>query len=419
MDFSVILTSPSLALSGVNVFSANLIQGLLKNNIPAHFLVTDPDRKEPIPLPISSEIPVKYLPVDRYNSLNERWKALIDYLEKQAPCIYIPNYDFRHSCISPRLSNRVAIVGIVHSDETCHYEHVARLGNYWNAIVTVSQVVAKKTTALNPEWSEKLFNIPIGVPIPDSFKERFVDAKSPLKIVYAGRLTQYQKRIFDLPKIVGLLRDFKIPIQVTIVGDGSEKGDLFNLFEPCVEQDIVRFTGILSNQETAEILEQNDAIILTSEFEGLPNVLLEAMGRGCIPVVTDIPSGISELVRDGLNGYLVPVGDVQTFAERLAILQQDLVKRREMSLNAYAIVRNSKYTVQSMVESYIGLFNHLMCELESGNYNRPPGKIIPRPDLQPDRGWRSLIPTPIKRVYHHVKADWFTIDSTKISNLNC
>ena len=57
-----------------------------------------------------------------------------------------------------------------------------------------------------------------------------------------------------------------------------------------------------------QILEQQDAYILTSEFEGMPNALNEAMARGCVPVVTDIRSGIPELVRYGVNGYRVPVG---------------------------------------------------------------------------------------------------------------
>ena len=52
-----------------------------------------------------------------------------------------------------------------------------------------------------------------------------------------------------------------------------------------------------------------DLYLLTSDYEGMPNSLMEAMGAGLPCIATDCPTGPSELIEDGKSGFLVPVGD--------------------------------------------------------------------------------------------------------------
>src|SRR5262249_21337421 len=146
------------------------------------------------------------------------------YLENLAPCIYIPNYDFIHSSVSPCLSEGVAIVGIVHSDDPQHYEHVSRLGRYWNAIVAVSPPIAAQTIALDPSFCSREAVVPYGIAVADSLRD--VREDSVLRIVYAGRLVENQKRILDLPRIVRVLVDRGVPVQLSIAGSGPDQGIL-------------------------------------------------------------------------------------------------------------------------------------------------------------------------------------------------
>ena len=380
--FRIILASPFWGLSGVNVFSVNLVRGLLDRGISAHILLSGLDYNAHRPMQLPADIPVERLPVKENDNWHIRWRTTIRYLEEQAPCIYIPNADFQHSCVSPKLSNSVGIVGIVHSDDPMHYEHVARLGKYWNAIVAVSKTVAEKTVKLDPVFSQKLVVIPYGVSTPSSYPQRRQSADAPLRVVYAGRLVQYQKRILDLPKIVEASLKQQVSIKLSIIGSGLEQEQLIDASKYLIEKGAVQFLGTLSNEKVLECFEQNDVFILTSDFEGLPVSLIEAMGRGCIPVVTDINSGIPELIGDGENGYRIPVGDIQTFAARLATLQKDVNKRREISLNAYRTISENRYRTQDMVESYIKLFQQVIRDIESGSYRRPRGKILIPPYFQ-------------------------------------
>lgn len=160
----------------------------------------------------------------------------------------------------------------------------------------------------------------------------------------------------------------------------------------------MRFLGTLPNARVLEIFEQSDVFILTSDYEGLPLSLLEAMGRGCVPVVTDIRSGIPELVRDGVNGYRVPVGDIQAFAERLSSLQRQPALRRQLASQAHQTIRTEGYDVERMVERYLMLFERVLREAETGVYRRPRGKILPPPSLQAEASWVASLPAPLRSI---------------------
>jgi glycosyltransferase involved in cell wall biosynthesis len=375
MNMNIVVGSSIWSLNGVNIFSANLVRGLLAKGISAHILLTEGKGYDPKPMQLPSDIPVHALPVGCFDSYQVRWSVMHRYLASYAPCIYIPNYDYNHSCISPKLPNNVGIVGIAHSDDPREYDHVKRLGKYWNQIVAVSEVIAQKTKISNPEFSEKLVTIPYGVEIPLQRTHRSFSEKTPLKIIYAGVLNQYQKRVLDIPRIAQQLLALNVPFELTIAGGGIEQENLIAASKSLIQQGIVRFIGLVPNSKIPELHHQHDVFIMTSAYEGLPNALIEAMGSGCVPVVTDIESGIPELIRDNFNGYRVPVGDIQMFAKRLAELQQDSSLRQRLSTNAYNTVDRGTYRIQDMVARYLSVFEQVLDEIEQGTYQRPQGAI--------------------------------------------
>ncbi len=376
LKFNVTFSSPVYSLSGVNTSATYLIRHFLNNGIPSNFLLTDVNPIDFVPLPIPPDIPIESLPVKPDDSWQTCWNALIHYLEKRSPCIYLPGYDWEYSCVSPKLSSQVGIVGVLHSDEQIYYDSVSSLGKYWNAIIAVSETIAEKVIEIDKTFKKKLTVIPYGVPT-NSFPKRRLKADAPLKIVYTGRIIQDQKRILDLLKIVNVLMEKQIPFKMTIIGDGLERYHMETALKTLVERNIVKFLGTLSAEETIEHLTNQDVFILTSEFEGFPVSLLEAMSRGCIPVVTDIRSGIPELVGHGINGYRVPIGDIQGFSEHLALLQRNLDLRHKMSLKNFSIIKKGGYNIECIAQRYIKVFQQVMEEITMGSYRRPEGEIHP------------------------------------------
>lgn len=403
--FNVIFSSAYWDLSGVNTVSVNLIRGLRASGVSAKILRTKPYKEGVNPMPFPSDIPVDKLPVNQRDTWPNRWDKMIRYLEKQSPCIYIPNYDWDHSCISPKLSNKVIIVGIIHSDDPLHYEHISRLGNYWNAIVAVSKTLQEKTAEKYPHLTSQLLTIPNGVSIPNKLPQRLLKPKIPLKIVYTGRLVSYQKRVFDLPKIIFKLLEKQVKVHLKIIGDGKDANELKEICQPLIEQGSIEFLGTLPNEKVLDIYQENDVFLLTSDFEGMPISLLEAMGRGCIPVVTDIASGIPELVHHGVNGFRVPIGDIEQFADLLTVLHQNLNRRQEMALNAYQKISEGGYRTEDMVKQYINLFEWLREQVVTGLYQRHRGQILPPPQLrnQLHTSWKNQLPSPILKLGNYGK----------------
>ena len=325
--FKVIVGATYWALNGVNVFSVNLVRGLRAKGIDAHILLTEESsvliHVNDARMEQPDDIPFERLPVERRRSWGGHWGAMVRYLEDNAPCVYIPNSDWRHSCVSPLLSDNVGLIGVVHSDDPLHYDHVKRLGRYWNAIATTSHTIARKTLDLDASLRERLQVIPIGVDIPATPPNPRVDSAERLKVIYPGTLKQHQKRVLDLPKVIAAAVARNVPVSLTIAGGGPDEERLKAACQELVDQGVIKFLGVVNHDRVLDLLEAHDVFILTSEFEGMPNALLEAMGRGCVPLVTDMESAVPELVRNGESGYVVPIGDIDAFAERLEQLRSD------------------------------------------------------------------------------------------------
>jgi glycosyltransferase involved in cell wall biosynthesis len=395
-------------VGGVPTFVTHLVRYLNARNIPTQVIWTYPDMYDSKPLPLPPDVPVTKGPWPDHAPPRIRWKALARYLEGLTPCIYLPNDDWWHSCVSARLPDRVAVVGHIHTDCAMGYEHFAWLGKYWNVTVAVSNLIREKAASLCPELAQRLTVIPYGVSIPPHPPQRMAAAGEPLQIVYSGRLIQEQKRILDLPGIVHELVRRRIPVRLNIAGGGWDEAELKGACQELAHQGLIRFCGILSQEQLANLYEQSDVFILTSEYEGLPLALLEAMGHGCVPVVTDISSGIPEVVRNEVNGYLVPVGSTHAFAARLAALYHDLDQRRKLAESAFATVSQGGYRIEDMGAHYVELFQRVWREIDNRTYRRPQGKVRPPPFMGT---WKDRLPRPVlalgsrcKRMLHRAQS---------------
>jgi glycosyltransferase involved in cell wall biosynthesis len=398
----IIVASPRWVVNGVNVFSENLVRGLGARGVSAHLLITGSNEGDAKLMSLPRDIRVHHLPVEDRMSWRARWNCMIDYLKDRAPCIYIPNHDYEYSCVAPGLPRNVGVIGVVHSDDPLHYAHARDLGRHWNATVAVSRSIADNLASSEPELATRMRVIHHGVPAESELRRTREDRSSPLRIVYVGRLVELQKRVFDLPRIMEALERRGVPAILTVVGGGEDRRALESLARPCVERGTIRFAGILSNSEITRELRDHDALILTSDFEGFPLSVLEAMASGCIPVVTAIRSGIPELVCDGESGYVVEVGDIEGFAERLAGLQRDAQLRERLSQRAFGALHEGGFTAEVMIDRYLDLFRGVEKEMRDGAFQRPSGRVKALSWARPS--WKDRLHPSIRRTLARAKA---------------
>ena len=149
-----------------------------------------------------------------------------------------------------------------------------------------------------------------------------VDRSAPGKrLIFVGRLAPIKGVSVLLDAFAGT-RDAHPDGHLTIVGDGPLRADLEAQAQRLGVSDSVTFTGYLSTEEVAAQLDASDVFVLPSFSEGVPVVLMEAMAAR-MPVIGPKVAGVEELVEDGVSGFAVPPGDVETLRARIVELMAD------------------------------------------------------------------------------------------------
>jgi glycosyltransferase involved in cell wall biosynthesis len=123
----------------------------------------------------------------------------------------------------------------------------------------------------------------------------------------------------------------------------------------------VRFLG--SRADVPDILRASDVFVLSSDYEGNPLSVLEAMAAG-LPVISTAVGGVPELVQHGATGLLVPAGDACSLAEAIAQLGCDPARRAAMGNTARQTARE-RFDVRVMSLAYATLYQQLLCSSTS------------------------------------------------------
>ncbi|KAF3886335.1 MULTISPECIES: glycosyltransferase [Nostocales] len=133
------------------------------------------------------------------------------------------------------------------------------------------------------------------------------------RLLFVGRLAAV-KGLPVLLESLAALKDVEPEIVLTVVGDGPDRAQLEKITDELGLTDRVEYVGYKSQAEVRQYLQQTDVFVMSSFAEGIPVVLMEAMAAG-VPVVATQIAGVSELVENGVNGYLVPPGDAISLGE--------------------------------------------------------------------------------------------------------
>lgn len=150
-----------------------------------------------------------------------------------------------------------------------------------------------------------------------------------VKILFIGRLIPrkgFQRVVQALPRLRELTDK---PFEVEVVGTGVFRSRLDELTDSLGVSDLIRYVGAVPYEKLPESYQYADIFVLTSLSEGMPSVILEAMGCG-LPIVASDVGGNNEIVHEGENGYLISGDDTEAIAHRLASLVNDDALRQRM-----------------------------------------------------------------------------------------
>ena len=183
----------------------------------------------------------------------------------------------------------------------------------------------------------------------------FAPGESPV-VLGIGRIAP-QKNFSLLIKAFAQARQTR-PLRLVIIGDGqgAELARLQALVKSLgTTADDVWFAGHQSNP--LKFLANAGLFVLSSNWEGMSNVLLEAMACGCPIVATDCPTGMRELLEGGRIGMVVPVSDVSAMAQAM------LAKLSEVPNRAALRAKASQHDRKTALDRYVAIFKDEIVQL--------------------------------------------------------
>ena len=295
---------------------------------------------------------------------------LARHLRSEKPDVLFSAMD--HANVGALLARRVAgvatcvipVVHATHSKAAIHdrgiHNKMVRVAMRWiyhwsDAIVAVSNGVAEDMIQYSrlPRKLVRVIYNPVISPQLESLAMQpishpwLTEGASPV-ILAVGRLTA-AKDFPTLLRAFALLRQKK-DCRLIILGEGEDRNKLEQIIEDLGLTDEVALPGFTKNPYA--YLAKASLFVLSSAWEALPTVLIEALALGVPLVSTDCPNGPSEILKGGQYGHLVPVGNVEALS---SAMYEALSELRSKSPGSDI----QAYTIDAAVSGYTALINEL------------------------------------------------------------
>lgn len=293
-------------------------------------------------------------------------RPLLHYLRAEQPRVMLSSQTHNNvlAIWARRLSgfpNRLAVCEHINMQEMVKYSPlrdrfrplVARkFYPYADVIIAVSNGVAKSLSTSSRIPLSQIHVIYNPIELADIEEKSqgkadhpWLQSKTEPVVIAVGRLTK-QKDYSTLINAISILRRHR-SIRLVILGEGEQRNTLMQLIRELKLESDVSLPGYIDNP--LPYMHHADIFALSSKWEGLPNVLIEALACGVPIVATNCPSGPAEILDGGKYGKLIPVGNAQALADAIdATLEA--VPAREMLQE-----RARHFSMQKIVDQYLQL----------------------------------------------------------------
>jgi glycosyltransferase involved in cell wall biosynthesis len=217
-------------------------------------------------------------------------------------------------------------------------------------------LLERKPGKINPDKVHLFYNA-IDIPLIKKYAESSLESEIVFKdgqfsIVSVGRLAE-QKGFPFLIEAIAFVKDQIPNIKIYILGEGEDKSELLAQRDRSGLTNQIEFLGLVPQDKVPAILIRCDLFVLASLWEGLPTVVLEAMALKVPVIATEIP-GTTELVQNGITGWLVPPKDPKSLAHAIINAYLNPQERATLANNAFSIL--TKYCIDQVAKQYYELY---------------------------------------------------------------
>lgn len=272
---------------------------------------------------------------------------------------------------------KVAVINVQHTGVYA-IEPAALTQDRWHACIGVSRLIGDALRDFYP--TKRTAVILNGAQIPKGdFSHRPDGTEAVFRLAYVGRLRETAKRVSRLALIMKSLQEKRQAVHLDIIGDGPEKANLEKSFTDLGLMEKVTFHGKVNRESVYDLLSRVHASLLVSDFESFGLVLAEAQMCGAVPIATKIVGATDEIIEDGINGFLCPQNEMESFVDRIIELSTDRDLWKKMSDKA---IETS--TQKFSLERLAGEYEFILKEIWSG-------KIVREKVTNRKTGWMNQV----------------------------
>lgn len=245
------------------------------------------------------------------------------------------------------LRKKCKLIAHQHADYYAHSKKVRLLRRFFYRRVNTICSLTKKDMGFYSEWHSSVKLLPNILSIPAEFNCQNINYHDRhIDLIAIGRLDpvkRFQDFIFTANALIksGEIRN------AMLVGDGPERAILNDLDNHHIM--------IGRNDNVFSLLRNAKVLVVTSLRESFSMVILEAMSQGCIVISYDCPTGPTELIKNGVNGYLVENSNLKVLEDKCRYVINNYDENHFIAKNA--LLTSKKYTAKNIVDKWVDIIN--------------------------------------------------------------
>lgn len=319
------------------------------------------------------EITINYLITHREGSILDRLLCFIYALIKfplilcknniQIVHIHMSeNGSFYRKYIILKLSKLFRKKAIIHMHGAVFHEFYDKSNQITKNMIKNLLNQADQIIVLGESWKEFVIKVIPTAKVkiagnPVKINESYKNIDKVFNIIFIGFLEK-RKGVDTLIKSIPYIDVKNIDVKIWICGDGPERENLEQLSHSLNVDDKVKFLGWIDSKKKNEILKDANVLVFPSQNEGLPMAILESLSYG-VPVITTNVGSISDVIRDGYNGYFIEVGDFKRISEYINGLLLSKSIYNFLSKNSITSIRNN-YDNDQYFKNIKDIYNNLV-----------------------------------------------------------
>ena len=337
----IVFYTASLAKGGAQRVIVNLAESLVQKGYAVTIVTTMQGEQE---YTISSKIHRIYSDITeeevtsnrvknfvaRFTKLRKIWK------QEQADVVvaFIGKNNFM--AVATAMGLKIPVITSVRGEPTEEYYNGVLRFLSKTLMGLSSGIILQTSDAMEyfPKWMQKK-SVILSNPLNPDFIDNYYEGEREPEIVSVGRLDSNKNQKLIIDAFLQIADKFP-EIRLTLYGDGEDRESLKKYIKSSGYESRISLPGAIKNVK--ERIRKSKVFVLSSNTEGMPNCLMEAMALGIPSISTDCPCGGPRMLMEGKeNGILVPVAEVEPMAKAMEALLSDGKLWEKYSRNAYGL----------------------------------------------------------------------------------